>query len=150
MASAHTSVGTGARGSLPARVIGELRDILGPDAVLDRYEDLLVYEYDAYMDRSLPQVVVRPTSGAQVAALITRERLLGTPGGRAPDEPGYDLVGLTVASEGTFGIVTRAWVRLLRRPPETVTFLAAYDTVEAAGAAVSALVASGVVPAALE
>ena len=57
--------------------------------------------------------------------------------------------GLTVGSEGTFGVVTRAWVRLLRLPPETVTFLAAYDTIESAGAAVSALVASGVVPAAL-
>ena len=49
---------------------GELRAIVGADGVLDRYEDLLVYEYDAYMDRSLPQVVVRPTSGEQVAAVV--------------------------------------------------------------------------------
>jgi glycolate oxidase len=82
--------------------------------------------------------------------LITQDGLLCYPGGKAPDAPGYDLVGLMVGSEGTFGIVTRAWVRLLALPPLTVTFLAAYDTVEAAGAAASALVASGVVPAALE
>jgi glycolate oxidase len=236
---------------------------VGPDAVLDKYEDLLVYEYDAYQDRALPQVVVRPASGEEVSAVVklaTRERLaitarggasglsgglipvqggimidlnrmhrllevdqenglalvepgminldlstavaplglyyapdpssqktstiggniaenaggphclshgmttnhvvglefvtqdglLCTPGGKAPDDPGYDLVGLAVGSEGTFGIVTRAWVRLLQLPPETVTFMAAYDTVESAGAAVSALVAKGITPAALE
>ena len=263
MASGHASADGGARAGLPARIIAELREILGSDAVLDRYEDLLVYEYDAYMDRSLPQVVVRPISGKQVSAivklaarerlavtarggasglsggvipveggimidlnrmhrvltvdvdnglalvepglinldlstavaplglyyapdpssqktstiggniaenaggphclshgmttnhvvgleLVTRDGLLCTPGGPAPDAPGYDLVGLAVGSEGTFGIVTRAWVRLLTSPPETVTFLAAYDSIEAAGAAVSALVANGITPAALE
>jgi glycolate oxidase len=81
---------------------------------------------------------------------VTRDGLLCTPGGKAPDDPGYDLVGMAVGSEGTFGIVTRAWVRLLQLPPETVTFMAAYDTVESAGAAVSALVAKGITPAALE
>jgi glycolate oxidase len=263
MASGHASTEGGARPALSARILGELRSIVGADGVLDRYEDLLVYEYDAYMDRSLPQVVVRPTSGEQVAAvvrlaarerlaitarggasglsggaipieggimldlnrmhrvlkvdvenglalvepalinldlstqvaplglyyapdpssqktstiggniaenaggphclshgmttnhvvgleLVTRDGVLCTPGGPAPDEPGYDLVGMTVGSEGTFGIVTQAWVRLLQLPPETVTFMAAYDTVESAGAAVSALVAKGVTPAALE
>ena len=216
MASGHASAESGARAALPARIVSELREILGPDAVLDRYEDLLVYEYDAYMDRSLPQVVVRPTSGEQVAAVVrlaarerlavtatrrrqrpqrrrhpgrgrhhdrpqpdaphprsrrreragagragpdqpgpldgrgaarallragpvqpedqhhrrqhrrerwraalplarhdhqprrragvvTRDGLLCTPGGPAPDAPGYDLVGLAVGSEGTFG-----------------------------------------------
>ena len=82
--------------------------------------------------------------------LVTRDGLLCTLGGRPQTHPATTCVGLTVGSEGTFGVVTRAWVRLLRLPPETVTFLAAYDTVESAGAAVSALVASGVVPAALE
>ena len=263
MATGHASAESGARTALPARIVTQLREILGKNGVLDRYEDLLVYEYDAYMDRSLPQVVVRPTSGQQVAAVVqlaarerlavtarggasglsggvipvqggimidlnlmhrvlevdienglalvepglinldlstavaplglyyapdpssqktstiggniaenaggphclshgmttnhvvglefvTRDGLLCTPGGKAPDSPGYDLVGLAVGSEGTFGIVTQAWVRLLTIAPLTVTFLAAYDTIEAAGAAVSALVAAGVVPAALE
>ncbi|MGE3270637.1 MAG: FAD-binding oxidoreductase [Chloroflexota bacterium] len=263
MASGQASAESGVRSALPARIIRELREIVGPGGVLDRYEDLLVYEYDAYMDRSLPQVVVRPTSGQQIAAVvqlaarerlaitarggasglsggvipvrggimidlnlmhrvvqvdvdnglalvepglinldlstsvaplglyyapdpssqktstiggniaenaggphclshgmttnhvvglefITQDGLLCNVGGPAPDAPGYDLVGLAVGSEGTFGIVSRAWVRLLAAPPLTVTFLAAYDSIEAAGAAVSALVASGVVPAALE
>ena len=263
MASGHASTESGVRAALPPRIVGELRQILGRDAVLDQYEDLLVYEYDAYQDRSLPQVVVRPSSGEQVAAvvrlaarerlavtarggasglsggvipieggimidlnrmhgilqvdvdnglalvepglinldlstavaplglyyapdpssqktstiggniaenaggphclshgmttnhvvgleLVTRDGLLCTPGGPAPDAPGYDLVGLAVGSEGTFGVVTRAWVRLLTLPPETVTFLAPYDSIEAAGNAVSALVANGITPAALE
>jgi glycolate oxidase len=263
MASGHASATEGARASLPRRVVDELRAIVGADAVLDQFEDLLVYEYDAYQDRSLPQVVVRPISGEQVAAVVrlasrerlaitarggasglsggvipveggimldlnrmhrllevdqanglalvepgminldlstavaplglyyapdpssqktstiggniaenaggphclshgmttnhvvglefvTQDGLLCSPGGPAPDEPGYDLVGLAVGSEGTFGIVTQAWVRLLQLPPETVTFMAVYDTIESAGAAVSALVAKGVMPAAME
>src|SRR6185369_9596403 len=86
MASGHASATGGARTALPARIVGELRNILGADAVLDQYEDLLVYEYDAYMDRSLPQIVVRPTSGEQVAAVVrlaTRERLAVTARGGA-------------------------------------------------------------------
>ena len=86
MASGHASAEGGARAGLQARIVRELREILGPDAVLDRYEDLLVYEYDAYMDRSLPQVVVRPTSGEQVAAVVrlaVRERLAVTARGGA-------------------------------------------------------------------
>ncbi len=263
MASGHASAEGGARAALPARIVRELREIVGADGVLDRYEDLLVYEYDAYMDRSLPQVVVRPVSGEQIAKVVqlaarerlaitarggasglsggvipvaggimidlnlmhrvlevdvenglalvepglinldlstsvaplglyyapdpssqktstiggniaenaggphclshgmttnhvvgleltTRDGLLCTLGGPAPDEPGYDLVGLAVGSEGTFGIVSRAWVRLLTLPPVTVTFLAPYVSIEAAGAAVSAIVANGVTPAALE
>jgi glycolate dehydrogenase FAD-linked subunit len=263
MATGHTGVAGGERASLPPRVVRELREIVGQDAVLDRYEDLLVYEYDGYLDRALPTVVVRPQNGAEVAEvvkvavrerlavtarggasglsggvipvaggimidlnrmyriqqvdtenllavvepalinldlsvavaplglyyapdpssqkvstiggniaenaggphclshgttsnhvlgveMVTQDGLLCTVGGPAPDAPGYDLHGLVVGSEGTFGVVTKAWVRLLTLPPETVTFMAVFDSVEAAGAAASALVASGVVPAAME
>ena len=249
--------------TLDPRVIGELRAIVGPSGVLHAPEDLIVYEYDAYLDRALPQVVVQPTGAEQVVRIVrlaAREGLAVTPrgggsglsggvvpirggimvdcnrmhrildvdlenrlalvepglinldlsaaveplgwyyapdpssqkvstiggniaenaggphclsrgmttnhirgvelvtrdgelvqlGGPAPDAPGYDLVGLVVGSEGTFGIVTKAWVRLLPLPPETVTFLALFDTVDAAGAAVSQIVARGVVPSALE
>src|SRR5437764_1445402 len=86
MASGHASAEGGARAALSARIVGELRAIVGADGVLDRYEDLLVYEYDAYMDRSVPQVVVRPTSGEQVAAVVrlaARERLAVTARGGA-------------------------------------------------------------------
>jgi len=86
MASGHASTESGARTALPARIVTQLREILGKHGVLDRYEDLLVYEYDAYMDRSMPQVVVRPTSGQQVAAVVqlaARERLAVTARGGA-------------------------------------------------------------------
>ena len=70
--------------------------------------------------------------------------------GCVEDALGYDLTGLVVGSEGTFGIVTAATLRLLALPEATKTFLAVYDTVEDASAAVSGIIAGGVVPAALE
>jgi len=71
-------------------------------------------------------------------------------GGAVEERPGYDLTGLVVGSEGTFGIVTRATLRLTRTPEAYRTFLAVFDSVDAASEAVSGIVASGVVPAALE
>jgi glycolate oxidase len=71
-------------------------------------------------------------------------------GGRAPDPPGYDLVGAFVGSEGTLGVVTEATVRLVRRPEAVETLLAAFRTMDDAGAAVSAVIGAGVVPAAIE
>src|ERR1041385_5364120 len=71
-------------------------------------------------------------------------------GGAVEDRPGYDLVGATVGSEGTFGIVTRAILRLTRTPEATRTLLAVFDSVDAASEAVSGIIAAGIVPAALE
>jgi glycolate oxidase len=71
-------------------------------------------------------------------------------GGAVADTPGLDLVGLVVGSEGTFGIVTEATVRLLRTPPAVRTFLVVFDAVEAASRAISSIIAAGIVPAALE
>ncbi len=71
-------------------------------------------------------------------------------GSRALDEPGYDLTGILVGSEGTFGIVTKAIVRLLARREAVRTLLAIYDTMDAACEAASAVIASGIVPEALE
>ncbi len=71
-------------------------------------------------------------------------------GGAASDAPGYDLRGVLVGSEGTLGIVTRALVRLVRLPEGARTLLAIFDGVEPASRAVSDIIASGVVPAALE
>jgi glycolate oxidase len=64
--------------------------------------------------------------------------------------PGYDLVGAFIGSEGTLGIATEITVRLLRAPEAVRTLLAGFDTVDAAGACVSAIIAAGVVPAAIE
>jgi glycolate oxidase subunit GlcD len=72
---------------------------------------------------------------------------LGSPGG----EPwGPDLVGLFVGSEGMFGIATRITVRLLPLPRAERTLLADFPSIRAAGEAVSAIMAAGFVPAALE
>jgi glycolate oxidase subunit GlcD len=71
-------------------------------------------------------------------------------GGLALDYPEYDLCGLLTGSEGTLGLITSLSLRLLRRPPAVKTLLAVFDSVERAGEAVSAVIASGLVPATME
>ena len=71
-------------------------------------------------------------------------------GGITEDPPGYDLTGLVVGNEGTFGIVTKVIVNLTRDPEAGRTLLAVFDTVDAATETVSGIIAAGIVPAALE
>ena len=71
-------------------------------------------------------------------------------GGKNVDSPGLDLRGSFIASEGTFGIVTAAVLRILRKPETVKTMLAVFATLEDAGNVVSAIVAAGLVPATLE
>src|SRR5207249_8695445 len=71
-------------------------------------------------------------------------------GGLDPDPPGYDLRGTFVGSEGTMGIATRIAVRLTPVPPAVKTLLADFPTVEDAAAAVTGIIAAGIVLAALE
>ncbi|MCY7372341.1 MAG: FAD-binding protein [Spirochaetaceae bacterium] len=71
-------------------------------------------------------------------------------GGRAPDPPGYDLMGAFVGSEGTLGIATEVTVRLMRAPETVRTLLAAFPSTDEAGGAVSAVIGAGVLPAAIE
>lgn len=71
-------------------------------------------------------------------------------GGLAPDSPGLDLRGAFVGSEGTMGIATRICVRLTRNPPAVRTMLLDFATVREGAETVSAIIASGVVPAAIE
>ncbi|MCX8073088.1 MAG: FAD-binding protein [Candidatus Binatia bacterium] len=71
-------------------------------------------------------------------------------GGWADDVPGYDLRGFVVGSEGTCGLVTRAILRLVSNPQSWHTALAVFPSVAAATNAVSAIIAAGIVPAALE
>ena len=82
--------------------------------------------------------------------LVTPDGEVQRIGDATRDQPGYDLVGCVVGSEGTVGIVTEALVRLVPKPTSVRTLLAIYDSVREASNAVSAVVASGVVPAALE
>ncbi|GIH92098.1 FAD-linked oxidase C-terminal domain-containing protein [Planobispora siamensis] len=66
------------------------------------------------------------------------------------DDPGYDLLGAFVGSEGTLGITTKVTVRLSRAPQAVTTLLAAFENIEQGGQAVSAIIGGGIVPAAIE
>src|SRR2546425_2671235 len=71
-------------------------------------------------------------------------------GGRTRDSQGYDLAGVFVGSEGTFGIATKIVVRILKKPQAVKTVLAVFERIEQASAAVSSIIARGLVPAAVE
>jgi glycolate oxidase len=71
-------------------------------------------------------------------------------GSEAPEAAGYDLRGVIVGSEGTLGIVAGVCVRLTPSPPAVRTMLLDFRSVEDAAATVSAIIARGVVPAAME
>jgi len=244
-------------------LIRELQRAVGKRSVLHAPEDLLVYEYDATIDRSLPEAVVLPETTEEVAAAVRIARKHGLPvtargsgtglsggaipceggvlivttrmnrileldaenriavvqpgvinldiskaaapfglyyapdpssqracsiggnvaenaggphclrygstvnhvlglefvtadgeivevGGVALDQPGYDLPGVVVGSEGTLAIVTKVTVKLLPKAESIVTLLAIFDEVPDASRAVSAIIAAGILPAALE
>src|SRR6266436_1551494 len=71
-------------------------------------------------------------------------------GGKALDAPGYDLAGVFVGSEGTLGIATKIIPRIVKRPECVRTLLAAFPSTNEAGAAVSDIIAAGMLPAAIE
>jgi glycolate oxidase len=70
--------------------------------------------------------------------------------GRAPEQGGLDLRGVSVGSEGTLGVVVGACLRLLPAPPAVGTLLAGFPSLEAAAATVGALVTSQRLPDAIE
>src|SRR5947209_1018344 len=71
-------------------------------------------------------------------------------GGKTRESQGYDLAGVFVGSEGTFGVATKVCVRILKKPQAVKTILAVFERVDQASAAVSAIIARGLVPAAVE
>jgi glycolate oxidase len=83
-------------------------------------------------------------------AMVLGDGSVVTVGGPVLDAPGYDLLGVMVGSEGTLGIVTEIVLRILRKPEATRTFFATFPSTDEAGEAVSAIIASGIVPAAIE
>ena len=84
------------------------------------------------------------------ARLVLADGTVVDLGGPVPDAPGYDLLGVLVGSEGMVGIVTEVVLRVLRKPQATRTFFATFPSTDEAGNAVSAIIASGIVPAAIE
>jgi glycolate oxidase len=71
-------------------------------------------------------------------------------GGYELDSPGYDLLGAFVGSEGTLGVATKIWLRVVPSPETVKTLVAFFDSTQAAGEAVSEIVQGGVVPGAIE
>jgi len=71
-------------------------------------------------------------------------------GGKSRDYSGYDLRGVFVGSEGTFGLATKIIVRLLPLPPMTKTYLGVFPELNMACDTVSAVISQGIVPAAME
>jgi glycolate oxidase len=71
-------------------------------------------------------------------------------GGKSLESPGPDLLGAFVGSEGTLGIATEVTLRVVPRPECVRTVLAAFDSTDAAGAAVSGIVAARILPSAME
>ncbi|MGB9634510.1 MAG: FAD-binding oxidoreductase, partial [Chloroflexaceae bacterium] len=92
-------------------------------------------------------VTANYVTGLEVVLADGRQVRLG---GRAFDYPEYDLTALLCGSEGTLGLITAAHLRLIANPPAVKTMMAAFPSVEAAGEAVSAVIAAGLVPATLE
>jgi glycolate oxidase len=93
--------------------------------------------------------------GAMVNHVLGVEMVLPTGdlarfGGAVADLPGYDCVPVIVGSEGTLGIVTKVWLRLLPLPEDVRTFVAVFADIDSGARAASAIIASGVVPAAME
>ena len=90
---------------------------------------------------------VHHVTGLQIVTPAGELTWLGDGTGAAP---GYDLVGAFTGSEGTLGIVTKIVVRLTPIPEAVTTLLAGFTTMGAGGGAVSAIIGSGILPAAIE
>jgi glycolate oxidase len=71
-------------------------------------------------------------------------------GGPVEDSPGYDLTGVIVGSEGTFGVVSKVWVRITRNPEAYRTLLGVFNSIDDATNTISDIIGAGIVPAALE
>jgi glycolate oxidase len=84
------------------------------------------------------------------ATLVTPDGRIAHLGGAVVDQPGYDLLGVVVGSEGTLGIVTEVVLNIVPQPEAVRTLLCAFASMAAAGRAVSRIIAAGVVPAAVE
>jgi glycolate oxidase len=71
-------------------------------------------------------------------------------GGPVEDNPGYDLTGVIVGSEGTFGVASKVWVRITRNPEAYRTLLGIFETVDDATNTISDIIGAGIIPGALE
>ena len=82
--------------------------------------------------------------------VVTADGEISWYGNRTRECPGYDLRGIMIGSEGTLSIVTKAILRLIRKPESVKTLLAIYKDLDQASAAVAEVIGSGIIPAAME
>ena len=82
--------------------------------------------------------------------VVLPDGTITTLGGPLAEMPGLDLRGVFIGSEGTLGIATAITLRLLRQPEAVAVLLADFCSMEAAGEAVRAVTAAGVLPAGME
>jgi glycolate oxidase len=82
--------------------------------------------------------------------LVDNEGEIRQVGSGVSGGPGPDLLSAIIGAEGTLGIVTEAWVRLTPNPAKVATCLAAFGSLRDATQCVSAIIAAGIIPAALE
>jgi glycolate oxidase subunit GlcD len=99
-----------------------------------------------------PHCLAEGVTSAHVLAVevVLPDGSLVVLGGEDPEPPGYDLRGAFVGSEGMLGVATRVLVRLTRNPPAVRTLLLDFDSVDDGARTVSAIIAAGILPAALE
>jgi glycolate oxidase len=99
-----------------------------------------------------PHCLAEGVTNAHILAVevVLADGSVAVLGGEDAEPIGYDLRGVFVGSEGMFGVATRICVRLTQDPPSICTMLMDFATVDDGAATVSAIIASGVVPAALE
>jgi glycolate oxidase len=93
-------------------------------------------------------VTVNHVTGLEIA--LPSGELVQVGPQKSVETSGYDLTGLLVGSEGTMAIVTKIWVRIQPLPPVQKTLMAVYPDVASASNAVSAIVRTGILPAAIE
>jgi glycolate oxidase len=92
-------------------------------------------------------VTVNHVLGVEIVLPDGRVMLTGGP---AEDNPGYDLTGVIVGSEGTFGVVTKVWARITRNPEAYRTLLGVFESVDDATNTISDIIGAGIIPGALE
>ena len=99
-----------------------------------------------------PHCLAEGVTNAHILALevVLPDGSVAVLGGEDPEPIGYDLRGVFVGSEGMFGIATKICVRLTPDPPAVCTMLMDFGSVEDGASTVSAVIAAGVVPAAME
>ena len=90
------------------------------------------------------------TNNVLGAEVVLPDGVIVRVGGKQLEHDVYDLLGLLTGSEGLLGIITEVTVRILPKPERAAALLASFDTIEAAGACVAAIIARGVIPAGME